>query len=770
MQSQFEDYEDKTGLKFAFNIFPRSKSQEKKCVIPISCLYQPLRPKDEPVVLQSYPIACFTCKAILNPYCILDSNLRSWTCSICNNRNQFHQDLNQLPIEMNPSCIDIDYVIPENTNAGLAVRKPTIFAYVIDLAIDEDELSALKEGLLNSIAMLPANSLLSIITYGKNVNVHEVGNFEYNSIYVFNGLKEYTREEVGKKIGLSQRNIKNLKNQTHDEIVNRFVQKTSICEYSITNLIKSLKKDSFKCEKYHRNKRATGSAVNIAFHMMNTLYPKIGTRVMLFTGGAATVGPGSIVDTSFKDAIRSHHSLLKDSKISRRYQENIKFYEKIAEKASINGHTFDVFIGCYDQTGLTEMECLVSKTGGVVVQSDSFSSAIFKQSLQKFLSINEYGESQFGLNATLEVKAKNMTVNGFIGHGTGIYLKDSANFKFYAEKSKNPVGITGTNIFKLGSVSTHSSYAIYFDMADHLVGDYSIIQFITSYQHPDGSQHIHVTTSQKFINQEGESLNSIIQNFDQEAATVLIAREAVLRTEKNSSNDALKFTNQILVDFMSSFCQYQTNNADSVLIPPTVNLLPQFIYHLRRSNFIQIFNASPDETTFYRHCFLTEDCINTLIMIQPTLTAYELDKDPEPVLLDSTSITPDRILLLDTFFHILIFHGSTIADWRRQRYQDQPDYEYFKQFLELPRQEAADILVDRFPLPRFIDTEEGGSQARFLMSKLNPTTSYNSNQSAHSLGTYGLQDQTGSGAVIMTDDISLQVFMKFVNEAIVKPT
>lgn len=157
-------------------------------------------------------------------------------------------------------------------------------------------------------------------------------------------------------------------------------------------------------------------------------------------------------------------------------------------------------------------------------------------------------------------------------------------------------------------------------------------------------------------------------------------------------------------------------------------------------------------------------------MIQPTLTAYELDKEPEPVLLDSTSITPDRILLLDTFFHILIFHGSTIADWRRQRYQDQPDYEYFKQFLELPRQEAADILVDRFPLPRFIDTEEGGSQARFLMSKLNPTTSYNSNQSAHSLGTYGLQDQTGSGAVIMTDDISLQVFMKFVNEAIVKPT
>ena len=30
----------------------------------------------------------------------------------------------------------------------------------------------------------------------------------------------------------------------------------------------------------------------------------------------------------------------------------------------------------------------------------------------------------------------------------------------------------------------------------------------------------------------------------------------------------------------------------------------------------------------------------------------------QPVLLDSNSITPDRILLLDTFFHLLIYHGE----------------------------------------------------------------------------------------------------------------
>ena len=37
-------------------------------------------------------------------------------------------------------------------------------------------------------------------------------------------------------------------------------------------------------------------------------------------------------------------------------------------------------------------------------------------------------------------------------------------------------------------------------------------------------------------------------------------------------------------------------------------------------------------------------------MIQPTLLAYSFTGPPVPVLLDVTSIAPDRILLLDTFF------------------------------------------------------------------------------------------------------------------------
>lgn len=84
--------------------------------------------------------------------------------------------------------------------------------------------------------------------------------------------------------------------------------------------------------------------------------------------------------------------------------------------------------------------------------------------------------------------------------------------------------------------------------------------------------------------------------------------------------------------------------------------------------FSQVFNNSPDETAYYRHILNKEDCTNSLIMIQPCLYAYSFNGPPEAVLLDTSSITPDRILLMDSFFHILIYLGETVAKWKDEGY------------------------------------------------------------------------------------------------------
>lgn len=91
---------------------------------------------------------------------------------------------------------------------------------------------------------------------------------------------------------------------------------------------------------------------------------------------------------------------------------------------------------------------------------------------------------------------------------------------------------------------------------------------------------------------------------------------------------------------------------------------------------------------FSRHILNEEDVNNSLIMIQPTLMSYTFDTPPQPVLLDSVSIKHDVVLLLDTFFHILIFHGELVAQWRKQGYQTQEGYENFQELLDVPVADA----------------------------------------------------------------------------------
>ena len=82
-------------------------------------------------------------------------------------------------------------------------------------------------------------------------------------------------------------------------------------------------------------------------------------------------------------------------------------------------------------------------------------------------------------------------------------------------------------------------------------------------------------------------------------------------------------------------------------------------------------------------------------------------------------------MLLDTFFQIIIFHGETIATWRNQKYHEMPEHEAFRRLLQAPRDEAQEILASRFPMPRYVDCDQGGSQARFLLSRVNPSQTHN---------------------------------------------
>lgn len=81
-------------------------------------------------------------------------------------------------------------------------------------------------------------------------------------------------------------------------------------------------------------------------------------------------------------------------------------------------------------------------------------------------------------------------------------------------------------------------------------GTYGIIQFTTLYQHSSGTQRLRVTTIPRIW---AEPTNpSVTMSFDQEAATVLMARIASFKSEVDDGPDVLRWLDRMLIRVVRS--------------------------------------------------------------------------------------------------------------------------------------------------------------------------------------------------------------------------
>ncbi|CAN6632645.1 protein transport protein Sec23p [Trichomonascus vanleenenianus] len=756
----FEDIEDVDGVRFTLNVFPGTSNQASKTVVPLACLYKPLQRSaaDGLAVAPYEPVLCRnpSCHGILNPYCPIDFQAKVWACRLCLQRNALplqyqHITPEDMPLEVQPGNTTIEYALTRSA------QVPPIFLFVVDTCQEYEDLQALKDSILVSLSLLPENALVGLISYGTMVYVHEIGFQEGMKSIVFNGAKNYTNKQVQETLGFLTADLRHgagAINPSQIRTASRYLLPIQEAEFVLTNTLEQLQLNSFGVRSHERAKRSTGTALNTALSLLEGAYPDCASRIMLFSAGACTIGPGQIVDLPLKEPLRSHHDIVEET--AKHYKKATKFYEALAKRSAKNGTAVDLFAGCYDQVGLDEMRTLAGTTGGAMVLSDSFTTAIFKQSFLRLFDKDDQGYLQMGFNGSLEVKmSKELKVSGVIGQVTSMGHRNS-------QVAETAIGVGDTSSWKLSAFQPSSTYCVFFDVASDsppapgLDGGppQAVIQYITHYMHPSGQFRLRVTTLSRAMYIAG-SEPAFRASFDQEAAVVVVARLCMCKIDRGLPlHEVSRWLDSTLIKICIEHATYVKDQPSTFQLDATFTMFPQFVYHLRRSQFLQVFNNSPDETAYIRHVFNHEDTSNCLIMIQPTLTAYQLDKEPEPVLLDSLSVTPDCVLLLDTFFHILIYHGETVAAWRKAGYQDQEDYENFRELLEQPRRDATELLQDRFPLPRFIDTEARGSQSRFLFSRLNPSKG---------AGGYG----DSSSASVLTDDVSLQEFMEYLIKLVV---
>jgi hypothetical protein len=96
-----------------------------------------------------------------------------------------------------------------------------------------------------------------------------------------------------------------------------------------------------------RHRRCTGAALAVAVSLLEaTAYMESG-RIMLLTGGPATVGPGAIVSVDYAESLRTHKDLDKGS--AKHFTASAAFYDGLAHRLIENGQALDVFACALDQ-------------------------------------------------------------------------------------------------------------------------------------------------------------------------------------------------------------------------------------------------------------------------------------------------------------------------------------------------------------------------------------------------------------------------------------
>lgn len=718
------DYEEPKA-RWSWNIYPKTRVEAAKLHIPLGCAWAPL---DRPCPQLQSCEQCSKCKGYLNPYCRVDFRTRSWLCVLCENMNTLpmHLTEHQPPIEM-CGYETVEYDFP------CAEPLKTTYVFAVDCCVDTvEELEGLKRCLHLVLSKVPDDMYVCFITFGITIQIYDLsGSTAYPRIAVLRGSEEVTVDVMRKAL----------------PNMGPFIVPLSHCRHLLIQLIGELTADPWPVAKDHRPLRCTGSMLSAATSLLEISSPNRGSCIFSFLSGPCTVGPGMIVKASREQMIRGHTDIKDCTANASLWLPSCAYYDALMQRLVSHGHSMSCFCASLDQLGIGEMKQCIHCSGGVVFNTESWSQEPFLQTIALFF---DSAETQFGLNVMVDaITSPSWKVAGVVGQCIGTGKKSSS-------VSDKEIGAGGTCQWTTGMIDSRTTFAFYFHTtgllpkkdAPHDVS-YRYVQFITRYEQ-QSSVRVRVTTL-THPQQETISKAELALAFDQETAAVLLARLAVHKTDFMQLYDILRWLDKKLVSLVSEFGSLTAGKGSPMNLPPQFVYFPAFLFHLRRSGYLQVFNSSPDESAIIRLQLLKSSVRDSIIQIQPTLYRYRMDQPSTPVPLDSSALQQDCIVLLDTFFEVLLHSGSAIAAWRNAGYAEQEEYSFFKEFLEVPMMDAQLLVSKRLPVPRLIDVCQDDPDARILYNRINPSRTHNSTEEG-----YG----SSEGELVYTDDASLQVFVK----------
>ncbi|KAI5169842.1 protein transport protein SEC23 [Pancytospora epiphaga] len=666
MNQTFEDVEERDGIRLTWNIWPVTLSKLE--IIPVACLYNIFQPS---LVLPCEPIFCHGCQSVLCPQSVIDFGTFSWICTFCNMKNvlpSYARDIT--PDALLPEMIEenstVEYVLTRTS------KFPPVYVLLVDICTyDEERHELMKRGVKRTLELIPDDALVVFITFGTNF---ELACFEENRLsttYMFSGSMQYSKEDIA-KMGISEmRNFLVTKGEKMEELV---------------GLVESLPADPFPCPSGFRQMRCTGAAISFAVSFLEGVFSDTPVQYIVFTQGPCTLGPGRVSLREISPTTEERLDLEAAS----------VFYNELAERINGAGHTISIIAETIADIGVEQFKSLVSYTGGTLVMAQDFEEEIKMRSIEKLFERDpETGVILCGLNVKIQIKtSNNLIFNGIIADG-------------------RPSG----SGWRVGAVFPLTNLTILLENTTAVRDNsYGYVQIISQYQRSDRKMVSRVTTFSRLFSADK---NRVYSSFDQTTACVFQARAFIEKKYKT----VLDFESAIdknLIRFTKRYGTFEKGNSASLFLPDSMSYFPNFMFFFRRSLLVQKDGISHDESAYFKLLLHKLRPAEAIKMIKPVLISFHYQGDVVPAELDTSSLDPESILVLDSFHNVLLWKGAYVSNWIKEGLHEKEEYGFFKEVLDSAT-EYSRSLLDRLPAPQYKETCEGKSQERILLHYVNPS-------------------------------------------------
>lgn len=194
--------EDTDGIRMPWNVLPINRAWADRVVLPIGVHYTPAKQIADVEYLGDHPVVCIGCKTVINPFCTVDLNTKSFVCSVCGARSALPQSKlkymaeHQALPETSPQNTTIEYQLDQQL-------RDRGFLFLVDRCVPADEMAEIKTAIRTAVQNLPDDTFVGLVTFDRNVFVQDLEETQFLSEFAFNGSKDYPIETIASMLNFA---------------------------------------------------------------------------------------------------------------------------------------------------------------------------------------------------------------------------------------------------------------------------------------------------------------------------------------------------------------------------------------------------------------------------------------------------------------------------------------------------------------------------------------------------------------------------------------